>query len=259
MRLLPVFIILLTLLLFTGVVYSQTGNEATPVEKSTTPAEEKQQENPIVADEIELICPVDGSKVKGYEIKSFFTTGTDRDLCQLHAGNSLYSLWVNCSQNGYCGYKEDFGITLSPKIKKMIIERIKPNFNPDEIGPWDKYEITAKIYELRGKPEVDIANAYLRGTYAMRNVPMGPGLRIKEKYLREMAIKYFRKAETKGQFKLKDLAAGKYLIGELYRRNEKYSKAIRYFEDSLKLKNRPDWLDNWANEQMAKAIAEYSY
>ena len=210
-------------------------------------------------EEIEMTCPVDGGKVKGYRIKAFASAGTQRDFCQSYAGRSLYDIWVACSPtSGYCGYEQDFTVSLRAHVKQKVLSEIKPNFDLNNLAPWDKYRITAKIYEWRGKPEIDIANSYLRATYTMRNLPLGPALRQKEQDLRAQAIIYFRKAEKKGQFSLREIATAKYLIGELYRRNEKFGKAVTYFENALKIKNRPDWLDLWANQQMAKALADYA-
>lgn len=211
-----------------------------------------------VYEEIELTCPIDGSKVKGYEIKAFYTAGTDKDFCQLYAGQNLYDLWVVCSSNGFCGYNDDFGKPLSAEIKGMIKEQIKPYYDFSNISPWDKYAIAAKIKVWKKSPEKEIANTYLRGTYTLRSLRLGPNERVKEKILRANAIKYFQKAEKLGQVPYGEISNMKYLIGELYRRNEKYKKAVKYFENALKIKNRPEWVDKWAQEQMSKAYAEYA-
>lgn len=225
-----------------------------PTEEEIQKAIEQQ-----VIEEVELTCPVDGGKVKGYKIKSFYSAGTDRDFYQIHAGQALYDLWIACSEtSGYCGYIEDFDASITPDVKAKIAEEIKPAYNLKKLGPWNKYEIAARIYIWRHKPETEIANLYLRGTYTLRNYPAGPALREKERELRKKAIKYLRKAESKGQFPIQELAQAKYLIGELYRRNEKFGKAIKYYNNALKLKNRPDWLETWTHEQLAKAYAEYA-
>ena len=252
-RRMPIWIGLLYLVCMSTLVFAQS-ETAAPAPAPTENASTNQ-----AVQEIELICPMDGNRVKGYEIKAFASSGTDRDFCQLHAGRSLYDLWITCCpDSGYCGYKDDFGIALSPDIRQKIQTLIKPNYDLDNLGPWDRYEITAQIYQWRSKPEIDIANAYLRGTYTFRAKAIGPEMRAKEKQMRQLAIGFFRKVEKKGQFELKEMSTAKYLIGELYRRNEKYNKAVRYFEDSLKIKNRPDWLEKWVIQQMAKANAEYA-
>ena len=105
---------------------------------------------------------------------------------------------------------------------------------------------------------IRIGNTYLRGTYTMRNLPLGPELRKKEKKMRAQAIKYLKRAQKKGQFTIEELPRAMYLIGELYRRNERFRTAIKYYENALKIKNRPLWLEEWINEQMAKAYAEYA-
>ncbi len=232
---------------------------AMATEMGPTEEEIQQAIKQQVLEEVQVTCPVDGSKVKGYIVKSFYSEGTDKDFYQIHAGRTLYDLWVTCSEtSGYCGYIEDFNTKITPDIKAKIAKEIKPKYKLSNPGPWDKYAIAAQIYIWRKKPEKEIANLYLRGTYTFRNYPAGPELRVKEKILRKMAIKFMRKAEAKGQFSIEELAQVKYMIGELYRRNEKFSKAIKYYKDALKLKNRPSWLDEWANEQLAKAYAEYA-
>lgn len=210
-----------------------------------------------VYQELELTDPIDGSKVKGFKVKSFYSAGTDSDFCQLYAGQNLYDLWITCSKTtGYCGYPEDFSTSLTPDVKEKINKEIKPFFDFDHIPPWDRYWIVGKIYIWRKKPEFDIGNTYLRATYTMRGLPLGPEERRKEKVLRGLAIKYLRKAETRGQFELKEIANIKYLIGELYRRNEEFGKAIKYLQNSMKIKSRPDWIDKWANQALAKCYAE---
>ena len=249
----PVVWVLL-LVVFVAFSYAEEGPFAVQ-EQNAEPPEGQE----LLVEEVDLTCPMDGTKVKGYKIKAFVSTGTDRDFCQLYAGRSLYDIWITCCPNtGYCGYIEDFNITLPPDVKEKILKEITPNYNLKKIAPWDRYKIAAQIYKWRGKPEIDIGNTYLRGTYTFRYLPIGPERREKEKKLRAMAIKYLRKADKKGQFKLEEMSSGKYLIGELYRRNEKYGSAIKYFRNALKIKNQPEWLEKWANEQMAKAFADYA-
>ncbi len=210
-----------------------------------------------IYEEIELIDPIDGAKVKGYKIKSFYSAGVDSDFCQLYAGQNLYDLWISCSKTtGFCGYPDDFKGSLTPDVKEKIATDIKSSFDFDHIPPWDKYWIVGRIYELRKVAEKDIGNTFLRATYTMRGLPLGPEQRRKEQVLRGLAIKYFRKAETKGQFELGEISNAKYLIGELYRRNEKFKDAIKYLEDSMKIKNRPGWIDKWANKALLKCYAE---
>ena len=211
-------------------------------------------------DVVELTCPLDGKKVSGKQVKSFISAGTDRDFCEIGAGQSLYGLWITCCDDGYCGYIEDFSnVNLKSSVREKIKKEILPNFNMKDLPPWEKYYITAKIYEWRGKSQLVIANTYLRATYTMRGLPGEPQIRKREKELRALAIEHFIKAERAGLVPLVQVPNMKYLIGELYRRNEKFKKAIGYFDDSLKIKNRPDWLEKWVLKQKALALAEYPF
>jgi Uncharacterized protein conserved in bacteria (DUF2225) len=207
--------------------------------------------------QIEMICPVDGTKVPGHIIEVFASAGTDRDFCQSFAGKSLYELWVStCPTCGYSGYVEDFSLTLQPDVKQKVLTKIKASEKITLLSPWDKYWLTGQIYQWRKARAIDIGNVYLRGTCSMRGTRLGPADRVKEKVIRAEAIKFLRKAEKQGQFPLSEIANAKYLIGELYRRNEQFDKAIRYYEDAMKIKTRPAWLDEWVIRQTARAIAE---
>lgn len=248
--------------------FAQGQEESSPESTSEVSTNKDEQQAPEpqiphIAQEIEVTCPLDGNPVKVYEIKGFVSTGTDRDFCEKYAGRSLYDLWVSCSESsGYCGYLEDFTVKLSQKqkarLRKKIAKYIRPEYNLKRLKPWDRYAIAAQIYIWLKKPEMEIANAYLRATYTMRKLPLGPQDRELEKELRAKAIKYMKKALRQGQLPLQHMANTNYLIGELYRRNEKFQKAIKYYENTLKFKNREEWVDQWVNEQMAKAYAEYA-
>lgn len=243
---------------------SETGTDTTSQKEHNKATPGKSQiEVPKIAQEINLTCPIDGSPVKAYDIKGFVSTGTDRDFYERYAGQSLYDLWVTCSKSsGYCGYPEDFKVKFSQKekavLRKKIAKHIRPAYDLKNLKPWERYDIAAQIYIWRKKPEMEIGNAYLRATYTMRELPLGPTDRNLEKELRAKAIKYMKKALRQGQLPLQHMANTNYLIGELYRRNEKFSKAIKYYENTLKFKNREEWVDSWINEQMAKAYAEYA-
>lgn len=216
------------------------------------------QQKPIAA-ELELICPISGEKIITYEITAFVSTGVDTDFCYLGASETYYQKMIStCPSIGYTGYREDFPPeldSLPPKVVKKIKKKLPKMFDLKKIEPWDRYAILAQIYIWRGKKNMDIANAYLRATYTMRGLALGGRERKEEYYLREQAIYYLDRAARKAEFTLKELPQVKYLQGELNRRNGHFRKAVGFFDDVGKMKNRPEWIDEMVIRQKARALA----
>ncbi len=212
-----------------------------------------------IAEKIELTCPVCGAKTEGWKITAFVTAGVDTDFCQLGASETYYQrLVATCPNCGYSGYLDDYPPSLTSlptKVLDRIRKKLPREYDIHLLEPWDRYAILAEIYIWRDKPAVDIANAYLRATYTMRGLSYGRFDRRQERELRSLAIKYLVKAQEQAAFQLGEAAQVKYLIGELYRRNGEFRRAIRYFEDAQKIRNRPEWLDEMIIRQTAKANA----
>lgn len=257
--------LILMLLLVIGAALAQEADpEATPAEETPEaepllpPAAPETRQKPI-ANQIELTCPIDGEKVVGWEIVAFATIGVDTDFCYLGASQSYYQKLIStCPSCGYTGYREDFPPHLT-KLPEKVVEKIKKKipkmFDLSKLEPWERYAILAQVYIWRGMPEKEIGNAYLRATYTMRSLTLGRFELRREHELRALAIKYLGKAARKAQFELSAVSQVKYLIGELYRRNGLFKKAIRNFEDAAKIRNRPEWLDELIIRQTARANA----
>jgi tetratricopeptide (TPR) repeat protein len=238
--------------------------EATPPPDATPAPEAKPAEPPPaeqLAKKLQLISPMDNLPVDGWKVETIVTRGVDTDFCYLNASDSYYQkLIATDPRSGYTGYPEDFYPALKSPLSPDVVEKVKKKLPklfppPARMEPWDRYEIVAQIYIWRKMPEKEIGNAYLRATYTMRGLALGADERQREHDLRDKAIDYLREAETKAQFSLAESPQVKYLIGDLYRRNGEFKKAIRFFEDAGKLKNRPDWLDEMIVRQRARAYA----
>jgi len=250
-----IVLLLLVLAAIAGLVWAQEPTPA-PTPAPETPPPEK----PALAKKIQLLSPIDGGPVEGWEIDQIITRGVDTDFCYLNASDSYYQkLIATDPRTGYTGYPGDFLPNLKQPLPADVIEKVRKKipkqFDLQKLEPWDRYAIMAQIYIWRKMPEKEIANAYLRATYTMRGLELGESERKRERELRAEAIDYLIEAEEKAQFPLSEAPQVKYLIGELYRRNGKFSKAIRYFEDAVKMKNRPEWLEEMILRQKAHAYA----
>jgi len=245
-------------LLVVNLSFAWAQDEA-PTAPGTTPAPPATGEK-APAQPVELISPVDGGPVQGWRIEAFSTGGVDTDFCYLNASASYYQrLIATDPRTGYTGYPEDFAPNLREPLSAKVIARIKKElpkkYDLALLEPWDRYEILAQIYIWRGMPAKDIANAYLRATYTMRGLELSEDQRDRENELRREAIRHLERAMDDAQFTLPEIPQVKYLIGELYRRSGDFKKALRYFKDAGKLKNRPEWLDEWIIRQTARAHA----
>jgi len=250
-----IFLSALGLLLLIGLAFAA---DETPAPAAPAPAEPAPQSTPAQA--VELICPIDHQPISGWHIEAFATSGVDSDFCYLNASESYYQkLIATCPNDGYTGYEDDFLPLLKNPLPAKVVEKIKvklpKEFDLKKLEPWDRYAILAQIYIWRGLPEKEIANAYLRATYTMRGLALGRNEKKMEKELRGQAIDYMEEAAAKAQFPLPDVPQVKYLIGDLYRRNGKFSKALRLYDDAAKMKNRPEWLDEMILRQKARAYA----
>jgi len=261
MRRVILFSVFVLLLAALALVYAET---PTPEPTPDVPAELSTEgatptDRQPMAKKIELVCPVDGETVTGWEIAAFHTAGVDTDFCYLGASESFYQkLIFTCPKCGYTGYREDFPphlTKLPAKVVKKIKKKIPKLVNLEKLEPWDRYAILAQIYIWRDKPNKDIGNAYVRATYTMRGLALGRNEIKQERWLREQAIKYLIKASRRGEFPLNEVPQVKYLIADLLRRNRHFKKAISYYQDAAKLKNRPEWLDEMIIRQMARAHA----
>lgn len=243
-------LLLLLSLLVVGPAWAQETPAATP-EPAPTVAPTKK---------VELISPVDQQPLTAEVVEAFQTSGVDPDFCYIGASESYYQkLIVTDPRSGYTGYVDDFFPELKKPLSAEVLKKIKRDlpkrFDLTKLEPWDRYEIMARIYIWRGLSNAQIANAYLRATYTMRGLALGEKERKREIKLRKQAIKYFKLAMANTEFKLAELPQLKYLIGELHRRNGKFSKAIGFFDDAGKMKNRPEWLDEMLIRQKARAFA----
>jgi hypothetical protein len=237
---------------------SPTPAAVSPTPASGPPAAPGAGRQPI-AEKIELTCPVCGAKTPGWKITAFVSSGVDTDFCQLGASDTYYQRMIaTCPVCGYTGYNDDYPPALSaltPDVIAKIRKKIPRQFPLAQLEPWDRYSILAQIYLWRGKPVIEVANAYLRATYTMRGLQYGRFDRRQERELRSLAIKHLIKAQEAAQFPLAEASQVKYLIGELYRRNGEFGRAIRYFEDAQKIRTHPEWLDEMIIRQTARANA----
>jgi tetratricopeptide (TPR) repeat protein len=263
-------ILIAALFLAAGLVWAADSSPQPAPDASPAPPSAPPPQSPVaapdraeaatvpMAEKVQLLSPIDGGPVDGWKIGAFVTAGVDTDFCYLNASESYYQkLLATDPRTGYTGYVDDFPPNLKTPLSADLVEKIRKKipkmFDLKRLEPWDRYAIVAQIYIWRKMPAKDIANAYLRATYTMRGLALSSAERDREIELRKKAIQYLLDADEAADFTMAETPQVKYLIGELYRRNAKFDKALDYFNDALKLKNRPEWLDEMVIRQKARA------
>ncbi len=139
---------------------------------------------------------------------------------------------------------EDITHKIVTELKSIPIEPFSINI----------FEFAAKIYIWERRDYSKIAQIYLFGSYYLKfrsDLKDKKFVDLRERY-QALAGEYFIKALEANEIKEKDRGAIKYLIGELYRRQGEFEKAIVWYDRALKEDN-PEKLRNIIHEQKEMA------
>ncbi len=130
--------------------------------------------------ESQFTCPVCRNGFLDYEIGSTNSFGgQDRDFLRRAGGDQPVLIFPKtCPACFYSGYRYDFssGINIPPAVKQQILQQgmLKPGVQIPkgaksyEIPASARYDLIAQTYQLRGKPEEDMAQQFLSASWATR-------------------------------------------------------------------------------------------
>lgn len=126
--------------------------------------------------QVEVTCPVDGTKFKAWVIKPYAALGgLDRDFC-MHPGlhPRLHLMVWTCPGCYFTGRRQDFDRRFTGKEKEKLLGHLKPieridrdtdqNKLPGEV----KYDLLAQTRRLLGAPLHEIGQAYLHAAWSVR-------------------------------------------------------------------------------------------
>ena len=139
-----------------------------------------------------------------------------------------------------CGYPDESSLTQPPNaenqteannkdklmINNYLISYCKNNnITPDSFLPYQKYEILANIYALRGMASINIAEAYINAAW----IADDEGNQEKSGVYRSKAIDYLIKALENQEIKADKVPVIVYLTGEICRRSSRFNQALEFF------------------------------
>lgn len=185
-------------------------------------------------------CPCCGEETDVSILTSTNTFGGQlSDFHTMAAGWPPLPLQMStCETCGFSGYANDFTKpTLDEALKQRIRYEITPMIGQQALGAGRRYELYALIREMAGDDEWQMANHYMRATWAAFDERTS-----NQSTYREFALQFFLKAYDKGLIPNGDLPAITYLIGELYRRLDDTDHAAEWFNKvEEKAKSDPAW------------------
>ena len=197
-------------------------------------------------------CPVCGGEVKIFKTLSMTVKGSYRDFQRKINGPYYFQLFSSCPACHFSGYASDFSREVSEEIKHKVLAELKSI--PVEALNINMFEFAAKIYIWEKRDYAEIAQIYLFGSYYLKYRSDLKGKRFENlrKRYQAFACEYFIKTLEAKEIKEKDRGAINYLIGDLYRRQGEFEKAIYWYDIALKEKN-PDEFRETIQEQKEMA------
>ncbi len=168
------------------------------------------------------------------------SVGCYTDFHRITMGYAPLPIQINtCPDCGFSGYRQDFGAKLDKKLKTQIGTLITPLCQAEDLNAGRRYELHAKIREIAGDNDWELAHEYLKGAWAAFDEQT-----VNEAHLRQLAINYFEKALAEQLVPPDEEPNITYLIGELYRRIGEIEVAHRYFNQVIQqAETTPSWQD----------------
>ncbi|MGN7471321.1 DUF2225 domain-containing protein [Brevibacillus sp. SAFN-007a] len=168
----------------------------------------------------------------------FYTTFKEQSLNPI-----LYTVNV-CPACGFA-FTDPFTSKLAPWQKQAVAEHISSKWKPKDFGSIRKvpeaivsYKLAIYAAELTDQPHSVKAGLYLRLAWLYRyqdNLP--EELRFIAMAVDEYEKSYIHSDYARGDKEMSEVRL-LYLIGELYRRLEKFDRAIRYFGKALAFRHQ---------------------
>ena len=198
--------------------------------------------------EIELKCPVDGTRVKARETMSMTQFGSFLDFQKQGAIGSYYEDLVHgCPKCHFSGSTEDF----KKRPADAVVAKIRAELEPAQIKTWPDHAaecvFTARIYEWEGRKSMDVADQYLVASFLLRGAPASEQERRRE--MQRLAATHFEKALAANEITGTSRAAISYLVGEMYRRTGAFDAALSWYAKATAEPARPEWLAEIIEDQ----------
>lgn len=192
----------------------------------------------------------------------------DSDFCTRFTDQSLNPILYTVSVCPQCGFAstDQFTEKLAPWQKQAVDEQISAKWTPKDFGSIRhiaeaavSYKLAIYAAELTDQPHSVKAGLYLRLAWLYRfQENSTEETRFIGMAVDEYELSYIHSDYTRGDKEMSEVRL-LYLIGELYRRLEKYDLAIRYFGKALEFRNRSleSGILRMAQDQWQLAREEY--
>ncbi|GIO04703.1 hypothetical protein J31TS6_07310 [Brevibacillus reuszeri] len=189
----------------------------------------------------------------------FYTTFTEQSL------NPIYYTVSVCPQCGFA-FSDQFRDKLAPWQKQVVDEQISAKWTPKDFGHIRtlgeaivSYKLAIYAAELTDQPHAVKAGLYLRLAWLYRSQENTD----EEIRFIDMAVDEYEQSYIHTDYLRSDKEMSEvrllYLIGELYRRLEKFDLAIKYFGKALAFRNHTieSGIIRMAQDQWQVAREEY--
>jgi hypothetical protein len=169
--------------------------------------------------EIEITCPLDGTKFKSPVPVRGVQTGTRLDFKPIGSMEIPVPLPV-CPKDHFVMYKNQFTDAEKERLKKFVLSPEYQNLAKEN----PSYFLLAKIFEYLGETDWQIANAYLLASWQVENKPE------KEKQYLELTLQHLNKFLSTGNKEGdRTWETGQLLAGEMERRLGRFDDAKKRF------------------------------
>jgi len=177
------------------------------------------------AAEIEVTCPLDGTKFKSPASLRGGRIGMRLDLKPIGFMDVPTRLPV-CPNNHFVVYKNQFTDAEKERLKKFVLSPEYQNLVKDNTS----YFLLAKILEDLGETDWLIANAYLQASWQVEDKP------DKEKQYLDLTLQHLNKFLSAGNKEGdQSLQTAQMLAGEMERRLGRFDDAKKRFLELSKL------------------------
>jgi hypothetical protein len=175
--------------------------------------------------EIEVTCPLDGTKFKSPAPIRGGRIGSRLDLRPIGFMDVPTRLPV-CPNNHFVMYKDKFTDAELEHLKKYVLTPEYQNLAKDN----SSYFLLAKILEYLGETDWLISNAYLKASWQVEDKPE------KEKQYLEITLQYLNKFLSAGKKEGdREWETAQLLAGEMERRLGRFDDAKKRFLELSKL------------------------
>lgn len=189
----------------------------------------------------------------------FYTTFTEQSL------NPIYYTVNVCPQCGFA-FTDQFRDKLAPWQKQIVDEQISAKWTPKDFGHIRalneaivSYKLAIYAAELTDQPHAVKAGLYLRLAWLYRSQEnTAEEIRFIDMAVDEYELSYIHTDYLRSDKEMSEVRL-LYLIGELYRRLEKFDLAIKYFGKALAFRNHTieSGIIRMAQDQWQVAREEY--